>query len=407
MLCQVLASIDARLAFILVESIKQDLDLSDTQIGLITGPAFSLTYALFAIPIAKLSDRRNRIVVVSCAIVVWSAFTAAAALARGFASFGLTRIGVAIGESALTPAAHSVIASCLPDRFRPKGIALYSLGIGIGALFAFAGGGYIGDRYGWRAAFLAIGGGGLLLAVLVMATVREPLREALPRRPPNTQGSVRSLFGNPVARHLIMGGALLGFSSGALNGWGPTYVMRNFDLSATQAGTAYGALAGLLAMAGILSGGVISSWLSARHPRYALQMLAGVFFLATATQVGSLLADDYPAFLALFAVTVLLSAFYIGPTYAAIQSIVASNERSFASAVTLFCINGVGIASGTFIVGLLSDALEERAGTDSLQWSLIAVSVVKAWSALHYCLASRGFGRIGDAAHAPVRRLAG
>src|SRR3546814_19122055 len=112
---------DAKLPFILVEALKRDLDLSDSQLGLITGPAFSLSYALFAIPISKLSDAKNRVVIISSAIVVWSAFTAFGGLAKNFVTFGFSRIGVALGEAALTPAAHSLISNYVRSEERSVG----------------------------------------------------------------------------------------------------------------------------------------------------------------------------------------------------------------------------------------------------------------------------------------------
>lgn len=388
MLCQVLASIDSRLPFIMVESIKRDLGLSDMPIGLITGPAFALTYAICAIPIARLSDRGSRVAIISIAITVWSMFTALAGFAKGFGSFAVTRIGVAAGESALTPAAHSIIANYLQGPVRAKGLAVYSVGVAIGAFAAFALGGYIGDRFGWRTAFLFVGGGGLALGVLVLTTVREPAREPQSETKSLPRGNVRSLFQSSVIRNIIFGGTLLGCSAGALNAWGPAYVMRTFNLSATETGATFGAVAGLVAMVGILSGGFIGSWLTERDPRYALQMLGGAFMIAMVTQIAALLSSNYTLFLILLAVTVLLSSFYLGPTFAAIQSAVDPSARSFASAVTLFCINGIGIASGSFVVGLLSDLMIIW-GENSLKWALMSVSWLKAWSAFHYWRASR------------------
>jgi predicted MFS family arabinose efflux permease len=396
-LCQALAAMDARLPYILVEALKRDLDLTDTQIGLITGPAFSLSYALFAIPIAKLSDVKNRTVIIGGAVIVWSAFTACGGLAKGFATFALARVGVAFGEAALTPAAHSLISNYLPQAARAKGIALYAFGFAMGSFIALALGGYIGDRFGWQMAFFIIGGAGVAFSLLVFFTVREPPREAPARDSSLPKGNIASLFGNPVIAHTILGALALGFSVGALGSWGPAYVMRSFGLSATQTGASYGAVVGLLAMIGILAGGFIGSWLSNRSPHYALRMLAIVFFVTLFTQLGALFADNYVLFLVLIAITSLLSAFYMGPTHAAIQSMVDPSARSFASAVTVFCINGLGIAFGAFFVGLLSDTLAPSLGGESLRWALITVTICKLWSAIHYWQASRHLQRLAPA----------
>jgi predicted MFS family arabinose efflux permease len=388
---------DAKLPFILVEVLKRDLDLTDTQIGLITGPAFSLSYAIFAIPIAKLSDAKNRAVIISSAIVIWSAFTAFGGFAKNFATFGFSRIGVALGESALTPAAHSLISNYVPQTARSKAIALYSFGLALGSFIALALGGYISDNFGWQMAFFLIGGGGVAVSLLVLLTVREPRREPASRDLSLPKGSIKSLFGNPVIAHTVLGATALGLSSGALGAWGPAYVMRSFGLSATETGASYGAVFGLLAMVGILAGGFIGSWLSSRRPHYALRMLAIVFFVALFTQVGALFVENYALFLVLIAITSLLSTFYIGPTHGVIQSMVDPSARSFASAVAVFCINGLGLASGAFFVGLISDALSPRLDSDSLRWALIIISICKLWSAAHYWRASQHLQRVAEA----------
>jgi predicted MFS family arabinose efflux permease len=389
MLCQVLSAVDSRLPFIMVEAIKRDLQLSDTQIGLITGAAFSLTYALCAIPIARLSDRGNRVAVIASAIVVWSGFTALAGFTRGFATFALSRIGVAAAEAALTPAAHAIISSHLDGPSRPKGLAVFSVGIAIGAFIAMALGGYVADRLGWRTAFMLVGATGVLLTPLVLFTVREPPQPKREKGTPSPHGSVATLVRDPVVRNVILGGTLLAFSAGALNSWGPAYVMRTFDLSATQTGASFGAVAGILATIGILAGGFISSWLSKRDPRHALTMLSVAFSLAMVAQVGALLSNSYVLFLVLIAISILFSSFYLGPTFAVIQSAVDPARRSFASAVALFSINGIGIASGSFVVGLLSDLFAAWVESESLRWSLICVTLVKSWSAAHYWRAGR------------------
>lgn len=388
-LCQALAAMDARLPYILVEALKRDLHLTDTQIGLITGPAFSLSYAIFAIPIAKLSDAKNRTVIIGSAVIIWSAFTACGGFAKNFATFALSRVGVALGEAALTPAAHSLVSNYLPQAARAKGLALYSFGFAVGSFVALALGGYISDRYGWKMAFFLIGGAGVLVSLLVLLTVREPKREPTSKDLFLPKGSIKSLFGNAVIAHTIMGATALGLSVGALGSWGPAYVMRTFGLSATETGASYGAVFGLLAMVGILAGGFIGSWLSSRSPHYALRMLAIVFFVTLFSQVAALFVSSYALFLVLIAITSLFSAFYIGPTHAAIQSLVDPNARSFASAVTVFGINGIGIASGAFIVGLISDALAPRLDSESLRWALIIISCCKLWAAAHYWRASQ------------------
>jgi predicted MFS family arabinose efflux permease len=397
MLCQTLSSLDMKLPFILVEALKADLNLSDTQIGLITGPAFSLTYAITALPIAKISDRYVRKHVISIAIVVWSAFTAAGGAASNFAAFGLSRIGVAMGEAALPPAAHSIMAGYTTPASRPAAMAIYALGTAIGSIAALVIGGLVADTYGWRWALYPVGAIGLIIALLVALTVKEPERKAdsgvkieLPK------GNLKSLLGHAPIRNIILGGSLMGLSAGAFDRWAPAYIMRTFDLSTAETGASYGGLVGLLGITGLLAGGFVGSWLSKRRQGNAFRMLSIAFVFATVIQFASLLVNGYVLFLALTAASTLFVAFYFAPTYAAVQSLADPSGRSFASAVALFAINGVGIASGAFLVGLLSDLFRHAAGEDSLRWSLLTLTVIKFLAAWFYFLAAQALDKMED-----------
>lgn len=389
MLCQTLAALDSKLPFILVESLKRDLLLSDTQIGLITGPAFSLTYAISAIPISKLSDRGVRVHVISGAIVVWSALTAIGGFAQGMKTLLLSRIGVAVGEAALTPAAHSIIADYTDKAARPKAIAIYSLGLAVGTFLALSLGGYLSDQFGWRTTLFITGGSGIVMAILVLTTVREPKREQATGTRELPKGNILSLLRNKPVRNLMFGGAVLGISSGALGSWAPAYVMRTFQFTATETGASFGAVAGGVAILGILCGGFIGGWLAQREPRQAFNVLAVSFTIAMVAQIGSLLTSNYLLFIILTAISIFLVAFYLAPTYATIQSAVDPSARSFAAAVTMFFISGVGMASGAFVCGLFSDLLQPLYGNDSLKMALLILSGFKLWGAVHYVLVGR------------------
>ena len=384
MLCQTLAAMDSKILFILVESLKRDLLLSDTQVGLITGPAVSLTYALSAVPISKLSDRGVRVHVIGGAIAFWSALTAIGGVALGMKTLLLSRIGVAVGEAALTPAAHSIIADYTGKGSRPKAIAIYSMGLAIGTFLALSLGGYLDDQLGWRKTLFIVGATGVVLCVLLLTTVREPVREQASGTRELPKGNLRSLLANKPVRNLMIGGAVLGISSGALGSWAPAYVMRTFGLSATETGASFGAVAGGVAILGILGGGFIGGWLAKSGPRTAYTVLAAAFIIAMIAQICSLLTSNYPLFIVLTGISIFLVAFYLAPTYSTIQSAVDPSARSFAAAVTMFCISGVGMASGAFICGLFSDLLQPYYGADSLKIALLILSLFKLWGAVHY-----------------------
>jgi predicted MFS family arabinose efflux permease len=391
--CYTLSFLDNKIPFILVQLIKKDLSLTDTQMGILAGPAFSLTYAICTVPLARLSDRFSRKYVIVGAVTIWSAFTASCGFAHSFALFMFGRIGVAFGESALTPAAHSMIADYFPERQRAKVIAIYFTGIAVGGFLALSVGGFLADRYGWRSAMYAVGATGIVLSLLMLTTVREPVREQKNPARKLSEGSLVALFAHPAIRNTIIGGTLLGMSFASSSAWSPAYIMRSFGMSASATGASLGALSGVIALAGTLIGGFLASWFSRKDIRYGHRFLAVAFLVAAPLNVISFFVDSYPLFLLFHAMAALLVITYPGPTYATIQSLVQPGSRSFAAAVTLFCIQGIGIAFGAFFTGYLSDQLAGQFGQNSLRWSIAAMSLLSVGAAFHYWAASNHIGR--------------
>jgi len=391
--CYTLSFLDNKIPFILVQLIKKDLSLTDTQMGILAEPAFSLTYAICTIPLAKLSDRLSRKYVIVGAVTIWSAFKASCGFAHSFALFMFGRVGVAFGESALTPAAHSMIADYFPERQRAKVIAIYFTGIAVGGFLALSVGGFLADRYGWRSAMYAVGATGVVLSLLMLTTVREPVREQKNPARKLSEGSLVALFAHPAIRNTIIGGTLLGMAFASSSAWSPAYIMRSYGMSASATGASLGALSGTIALAGTLLGGFLASWFSRKDIRYGHRFLAVAFFLAAPLNVISFCVDSYPLFLLFHAMAALLVITYPGPTYATIQSLVEPGSRSFAAAVTLFCIQGIGIAFGAFFTGYLSDQLAGQFGQNSLRWSIAAMSLLSVGAAFHYWAASNHMGR--------------
>ena len=377
----------------MVQAIKSDLDLTDTQLGII-----SRSGILADVRRRRFADRRTvrsiaRKFVIAVAVAVWSAFTAAGGATYSFLPFMFSRTGVAFGESALTPAAHSIFADYFPERQRSKVIAVYSCGIALGGFLALTLGGLLSDRFGWRTTLMIVGGVGLVLSLLVAVTVREPSRNLGSSSRRMSDGSLAALFADPTIRNTIFGGTILGLANGSLSAWTPAYIMRTFHLSASATGATYGTTLGIMAIVGTLAGGIIAGWLSAKDIRYGFRLLAIAFVLATFTKLASLITDNYVLFLLFGSISDSCSCSILArplPQFSRWQS---RMRRSFASAVTMFCINGVGIAGGAFLTGWLSDRLVPVFGADSLRWSLGILSVLSVWSALHYWRASYHLGR--------------
>lgn len=391
MLCSALNFFDAKLPFILIEAIKADLDLTDTQIGLITGPAFSLTLAIFAIPVARLSDRYSRKHIMAIAIAVWSAATAAGGASRSFVHFLLSRTGVAVGESACTPAAHSFIADYFPSHSRARPIAIYYLGAGVGGGLGIGLGGLFNDMFGWRTTMVLVGVLGIGLMALVLLTVKEPYRAHVAEKKPSPPllKVLRGFYADPVVRHMAIGGTLVLGSLGGAANWLPAYAMRSFDLTATEVGASYGVLIGVLGILAPLVAGFASDWLSKRDQRFGLLLLTPAFAVAGLATFAALLSPTYTLFLTFFAFTMFLGAFYASPIYAVLQSRVSPDVRSTASATFLFLFNGIGLGSGAFFIGVMSDFFQPRFGEGSLRAAILLTPILALWAAVHLALAAR------------------
>ncbi|MEL7489055.1 MAG: MFS transporter, partial [Pseudomonadota bacterium] len=170
--------VDRQIMGILAEDIKTDLGLSDSQLGILIGFAFAVLYTTLGIPIARIADRANRVTIISLSLACWSAFTAICGTAQNFLQLAMARVGVGIGEAGGSPPSHSLISDLYPKEKRAGALAVYALGIPVGVTFAYLGGGWVSENFNWRVTFLALGLPGVLLALIVKFTIREPQRGA-------------------------------------------------------------------------------------------------------------------------------------------------------------------------------------------------------------------------------------
>ena len=221
--------VDRQIISILLQPIKEDLGVSDSAMGFLTGTAFALFYAPLGIPIARLADTRVRRTIIAIGTALWSAMTAASGLAQNFAQMALARVGVGIGEAALSPPAHSLLADYFPVERRATALSIYSMGIHIGILFGVLAGGWLEEYWGWRSAFVVVGLPGLLVAALVQFTIREPVRGAqepggLPAATelPSVREVLEALWAMRAFRFLSFAAALSAFSGYAFTTWAPT-----------------------------------------------------------------------------------------------------------------------------------------------------------------------------------------
>ncbi|MEM7100450.1 MAG: MFS transporter [Pseudomonadota bacterium] len=386
--------IDRQILSILLEPIKQDLGLSDTALGMLSGFAFAAFYATLGIPIARYADRGNRRNLIALALAIWSGMTALSGLAQNFWHLLIARIGVGVGEAGCSPPAHSILSDYFPAEKRATALGIYSLGIPFGILFGFVAGGWLNEFFGWRVAFFVVGVPGILLAVLVRFSLREPPRGMAEGRTdvgeqPGIMETFRYLWAKRSFRHLSFGAALTAFVGYGVVTWVPSFLIRSHGLETGDAGTYLGLILGIPGGIGIALGGWMADRLGARDTRWYLWVVTVALVAGAPFAFGVYLADSVVVALLCLILPVALGNFYQATTFSQTQGLVGLRMRSVAAAVLLFIINIVGLGAGPQAVGIVSDLLSDAYGQESLRYSLLIFSFVNLWSAYHYYQAGK------------------
>jgi MFS family permease len=392
--------VDRQILAILAQSIKEDLGLSDTQIGALSGVAFGIFYATLGIPIARLADRYSRVNIISICLAIWSLMTALSGLAGNFWHLLAARIGVGIGEAGGSPPSHSLIADYFPIDGRASALGIYALGIPIGILFGNLAGGWINEFFGWRTAFLLVGIPGILLALVLKFTVKEPPRGySEGKQRTDTKADkvpfshvLKTMWGFKSFRHLSMGAATQAFVGYGAIAWMPAFLIRSHDMSSGEVGTALGLIIGIAGGLGTFLGGFAADKLGKTDRRWYMWMPAIGFLIAVPFSIGVYLTDSLWAALALYVIPAFMVNLYTGPTFGMTQSLAPLAMRSAASALLLFIINIIGLVFGPTTVGFISDMFIsnwDMNSTDSLRWALFICSFVYIISFVNFMMAAR------------------
>lgn len=369
--------LDRQIVNILAEPISRDLDLSDTQIGLMTGIAFAAFYTVLGIPIAGYADRpsTNRVRLISGALVIWSAMTALCGVAQNFAQLLLARIGVGVGEAGCTPAAHSLIAELAPPEKRSSAMAFYALGIPIGSLLGLALGGVLADQLGWRMAFLVVGLPGILLAAFVTLLLRDPrmlkLESAESTQQQMSLGeALRQIMTSRAFVLLVIAGSTASFLSYGKATWVAIFFQRTHGLSTGETGLTLGLATAVGAVTGTWLGGWLADRYGHTNRKHVLTAPAVGMLLAVPIQFASYFVTNWAAAALLLVLPYALNSLYYGPTYSSAQGLVPVRARAMASAALLFCQNLIGLGLGPLFFGMLSDGFKPIAGDESVRWAL-------------------------------------
>ena len=369
--------IDRQIVGILAVPIKADLDLSDAQLGLMGGLAFALFYTGLGIPVAILADRFSRTWIMTLALVIWSAMTAAAGLANNFWQLFMARIGVGVGEAGGVAPAYSLISDLFPPEQRARALSIYSFGIPIGSALGIVFGGVIASLIDWRFAFFAVGLAGVLLAPVFRLTIKEPQRGRFDRwrgdhAPPALATILRTLMNKPSFWVISLGASCSSMMGYGLFFWFPSFFVRSYGMTLLDASLFYGAILLVGGLAGVWIGGWAGDRFGQGSRKAFVKIPALAFLLTIPFYVLGILSPTPVLSFFVLLVPTALGLVWLGPVISTIQHLVRPDMRATASAVFLFINNLIGIGVGTWAIGALSDALQLHYGADSLRYSILA-----------------------------------
>ncbi len=377
--------IDRQILAILLQPIKDDLQISDTAMGFLTGFAFAAFYTVAGLPLARIADRWVRRSLIAVSLATWSVFTAVSGLARGFTDLALARIGVGIGEAGATPPAHSLIADYFPPEKRATAFAVYASGIYVGVGLGFWIGGWINDAYGWRMAFFVVGLPGILMALIVRFTVREPPRGMSDHLVGKAQEYSMQEVGRffltlPAARNASFAGAFHAFVGYGLGAWLPAFFIRVHGMTPGSLGRWMSWITALGGIIGAFAGGWIADRWVRSNPRARPYVgLIGTLLSVPPLFLVLLLPDTKIALLALIPYNI-ATTLWLGPTIAVIQDLVPPAMRATASAVFLFIVTIIGLGAGPQVIGILNDLIGTK---DAIRYSLLSMAIlmnaISAW----------------------------
>lgn len=385
--------LDRTMISIIVEPVRKEFLLSDSQIGLLTGLAYGATFALAGIPLGMMIDRVHRVRLLASIVAIWSAMTALSGIASSYVQLLLARIGVGAAEAGGSPASLSLISDLFPQRRRSTAVGIFFLSTGLGAVMSVAIGGYVTAHYGWRASMLIAGIPGLLLALVLVVTVAEPRRGATeaqppaPEKAPGARDAVRYIWNTSPVLHLMMAMALTAGGVAAMNTWMPSFLMRFHGMNVKEAGMSLALAGGIFSSLGSFIGGFLCDRVARVQARRRMDLGVAVCALATVAAVAGLAISSNWSAVGLMALSNMLSFVVFPAVYGSVLGIVITTMRGTTSAAMQVLSNLVGYGMGPLLVGMLSDVY---GGEQSLRYAMITIMCVcYPWAALHLWRAAR------------------
>ena len=415
--------IDRTIIGTLGQAIKDDLKISDFQLGILGGLVFALFYSGLGLPIARLAERMNRVTIIAAAAAFWSLMTTLCGFAQGYTHLLLARLGVGVGEAGFVPAAQSVIADHYPPEKRSSALAIFNLGIPLGNMFGAFAAGAVAQAWGWRLAFIIVGLPGVVLGLIIKLTMKEPPRgqfdTAVADSAPPLGLVLKQLLSKPTFRHMMMGCGLCAFGGYSLMQFTHPFFVRNFDLPYGHAAILQGLIGGVGTGLGMLIGGFLPDRIGKTDKRWYLWVPAIGGLVAAPVYCAGLMSPAWGLAFPIIMAGGIFQYFYLSPTYAVAHNMVDPRTRASATAILILAMNIIGLMGGPSFTGFMSDVyagqsfalgdyatlcpggkggpgalpfLENACKTASavgLKHALMLSSLAFTWSAFHYWMAAR------------------
>jgi MFS family permease len=423
-LVYMLSCLDQSLMGLVLQPIKEDLHLSDSQLGFLTGIAFALFYSTLGVPIARWADRGNRVTIASVAIALWGVAVMSSLFVTNFAQLVAARVAAGIGGSGCMPPTYSLLGDYYPaPAQRTRVMAVYMMSGPIGSVVSYVTGGWLNVHYGWRIALFAMGVPGLIVALLLKATLKEPRQPArgqdvlhsrdglyarnvshaddlshardashghdvsahdIPAPPmPRVTQVLSDLWFQPASRHLAIALIALITLTGGMFSWLGTFLIRSHGMTTADLGVWFGVIFGASGTLGVAMGGYIAQRWFGEDERGQMRLFAILTAALLPCYAVLLLSARTPVALTALSLCVLIGNFAIGPAFALVQRLVIHETRATTMALIMLLANLMGMGMGPQVVGILSDGMSRAVGNDSLRYAMLATALLAPWSAYH------------------------
>jgi len=388
-------TMDRSVLGILLQPIKEELQLSDAGLAWLTGPAFAVFYSVLGVPIARLADRWSRVNVLAISIAIWTAATALCGAAYNYVSLFIFRCTTGVGEAGGSPPSHSLISDYFAGSKRATALAVYAMAVPFGTAIGSFVSGHSNVSYGWRWTFFIVGAPGLLVALLAWLTIKEPPRGysdkgKLKLDTPPFLEVFRFLLTRKSFVHMSIAAAAHSVMWYAGSNWNPSFFVRAHGMNTGVAGN-YLASFALIGAIGTFAGGFLADRLSVRYGdrRWYMWVPAIACLTMVPFQFFAYLSPQLSVVVPTFTVMVVLASMFFGPSFAMGQSLATVRMRAMSASVLLFIQNIIGLTAGPWLVGQISNHLGNN-GT-SLRYAMVIVGISNIWAAFHYYMGSRTY----------------